>query len=235
MSMALSLSTSVKAQDGDIRDEQTTSTSSRGLETESSSTGAESLSSASTQSVISFLEKLRCPKSAAIGRDRKVRCSKLPPLGVRRSKARSHSDPKSVVPLQRAREFPDEMLNVSSGKLFCSACREELSLKVSVIKNHMKSAKHVASKKKCTLKECRERDIAESLIKHNESTHQEGESLPVDQQVYRVKVASTFLCAGVPISKVDQFRDILQENALRLTDCSHMANLIERRTRADQA
>ncbi len=179
-----------------------------------------------TVTATTFLEKLRCPNSAEIGRKRKVRCNQLPPSGTRRGKARSTHDPKSVVPLQRVGEFPNELLTVSAGRLFCSACREELSLKTSVIRYHLKSDKHQEGKKRRTKKECRERDIADALTKHNESTHQEGESLPIDQQVYRVKVASTFLRAAVPISKLDQFRDILQENALRLTDRSHMANLI---------
>lgn len=48
----------------------------------------------------------------------------------------------------------------------------------------------------------------------------------MDQQVYRVKVVSAFLRAGVPLNKVILFRDVLEENAFRLTDHSHMSNLI---------
>ena len=39
-----------------------------------------------------------------------------------------------------------------------------------------------------------------------------GEELPLAQQVYRVKVITTFLHAGVPINKLDLFRDLLEEN-----------------------
>ena len=81
-------------------------------------------------------------------------------------------------------------------------------------------------KEKRARKESVERDTADALIKHNESVHQEGESLPIGQQVYRVRVASTFLRAAVPISKIDLFREFLQENALPLADRSHIANLI---------
>ena len=55
---------------------------------------------------------------------------------------RSASDPKSVAPLQRVRQFPDELLTVSAGRFFCTACREELSLKTSVIRYHVNSDKH---------------------------------------------------------------------------------------------
>ena len=47
-----------------------------------------------------------------------------------------------------------------------------------------------------------------------------------EQQVYRVKVVSTFLKAGVPLNKIDCFRDLLEENALRLTDRRNMHDYI---------
>ena len=53
-----------------------------------------------------------------------------------------------------------------------------------------------------------------------------GESLPEEQQVYRVKVVSSFLKAGVPLSKMDSFRDLLEENAFRLTDRCNMQDYV---------
>ena len=76
------------------------------------------------------------------------------------------------------------------------------------------------------MKEACKRDIAETLKPHNTATHPEGETLQMDQQVYRIKVVSAFLKAGVPLNKVSHFRDILEESAFRLTDSSHMSNLI---------
>ena len=116
------------------------------------------------------------------------------------------------------REFDKEALTVSQGHLFCSACREQLSLKKSVIKYHIQSAKHASSKKRRERKEARERDIADSLTKYNKEFHPRGETLPQQQQVYRVKVVSAFLKAGVPLNKIECFRDFLEENAHRLTD-----------------
>ena len=68
----------------------------------------------------------------------------------------------------------------------------------------------------------REQDIADSLARHNSEVHLRGETLPMQQQVYRVKVVTAVLRAGIPLSKLDSFRDILEENAYRLTDCRHM-------------
>ena len=43
------------------------------------------------------------------------------------------STPKSVPPHDRVKAYPEEQLTVSNNKLFCTACREELSLKKSVL------------------------------------------------------------------------------------------------------
>ena len=75
-------------------------------------------------------------------------------------------------------------------------------------------------------KDARERDIAEALTKYIDAVHLEGESLLMEQQVYRVKVLKAFLKAGTPLNKLNCFRSILEENSFRLTDRSHMANLL---------
>ena len=76
------------------------------------------------------------------------------------------------------------------------------------------------------MKTAREQDIAEALAKHNSEVHLRGETLPVPQQVYRVKVVTALLRAGIPLSKLDRFRDLLGENAYCLTDRQHMFDLV---------
>ena len=56
--------------------------------------------------------------------------------------------------------------------------------------------------------------------------HPRGENLPEEQQIYCVKVVSTFLKVGVPLSKMDSFRDLLEENAFRLTDRCNMQDYV---------
>ena len=41
------------------------------------------------------------------------------------------------------------------------------------------------------------------------------------QQVHHVKVVFTFLKGGVSLNKIDQFRELLQDNAFHLTDRHH--------------
>ena len=52
------------------------------------------------------------------------------------------SEPQNVSPHDRVKQFPDDHLNMVSGKLFCSACRENLSLKKSIVTMHVQSTKH---------------------------------------------------------------------------------------------
>ena len=84
---------------------------------------------------------------------------------------------------------------MTNSRLFCKSYRENIS---SIISQHVKSTKHKQSKERLTKKEAREKHIADMLVQHNDATHQRGETLPHEQQVYRVtvKVVISFLKAG---------------------------------------
>ena len=122
------------------------------------------------------------------------------------------SNPKSVTPAQRVREFHNECFTVSSRTLFCDTCRQEVSLRRSIIKNHISSSKH--SKMKDSLKERKEKnaDIAKCLKLYDEEQHPSVECLPEEQRIYRIKVLSLFLKAGVPLNKIDSFREVFEEH-----------------------
>ena len=107
---------------------------------------------------------------------------------------------------------------MSNKKLFCLGCREEISVKKSVIELHIQSKKHVRGKEQLTLNEKRELDIAKALKKYDHEFHPSGETLPDSTRVYRVKVVTALLNAGVPLNKVDSFRDLLQEHVYALAD-----------------
>ena len=61
------------------------------------------------------------------------------------------------------------------------------------------------------MKEVRERDIVKLLKQSDEVNHPVGETLPMEKCIYRVRV----LRAAVPLSKLDSFRDLLEENRYR--------------------
>ena len=177
-------------------------------------------------SVPSLLAKLRAPKPSELARKRKVATNYRRGGKRRCTTSSSSSEPKSVTPQQRVRQFPNEELVVSNRRLFCRACREEISLKSSSVRNHVKSVKHIDGKKKLAGKEAREQDIADALKIHNSKEHLKGETLPQQQQVFRVKVVTAFLRAAVPLNKLESFRDLLEEGAYRLTDRRNMSDLV---------
>ena len=102
----------------------------------------ESHVSNSELTVKSLLTVLKAPKQSELTRKRKVAVN--PPTG--KCKCKKSQGSANVKPLQRINEFPDQNLIISSEKLFCSACREQLSLKKSIIKNHIRSAKDLDGK-----------------------------------------------------------------------------------------
>lgn len=177
-----------------------------------------------TSSPLSILEVLKSPVHTELTRKRKVDFNP-PPEGKRKARGEGSTEPKTISPRQRVTEFPDECLIVTGRerkRLFCNACREELSLRRNIVSNHVASKKHISSKEKLAFREKRERDIAKLL--QSEDTHNPvGQTLPMEQRVYRLKA---FLHAAVPISKLDTFRDLLEESSFRLTDRRHMTDLI---------
>ena len=69
---------------------------------------------------VSILETLKAPKASDLTRKCKVDCN--PPKGKRRAHGEGSSEPKTVSPRERVREFPEECLTVTGKgvrKLFC--------------------------------------------------------------------------------------------------------------------
>ena len=97
-------------------------------------------SDTSSSFVVSLLDRLKLPTAADIAQKRQTKTIDSPPLvGKRQCRGIAISDPKSIDPSKCVQGFPNELLKVSGGKLFCAACREELGLKRSTIHNHMRS------------------------------------------------------------------------------------------------
>ena len=55
----------------------------------------------------------------------------------------------------------------------------------------------------------------QSLTKYNVEVCGRGETLPEQQQVFRVKVVKACLQGSVPLSKIRHFRELLEENGYR--------------------
>ena len=61
------------------------------------------------------------------------------------------------------------------------ACREEVSVKTSVINNHIKSNKHKSSKLRLDKKRISDVEIVEALISYDKAENPKGETLPEEQ------------------------------------------------------
>ena len=65
-------------------------------------------------------------------------------------------------PCDRIEEFPGENLCLRGGELFCNGCKEILSSKKSILKNHLASKKHAVGKEK--LKVTKKRDHVRTCV-----------------------------------------------------------------------
>ena len=171
-----------------------------------------------------FLLSLRQSTSSDFARKRQG-LKNPPPVVKRRARRHGAFDPISVTPSQRVKEFPNESLTVSNKRLFCNACREEVGLKSTVVRNYVRSNKHEMGKNRLARKDAVERDIAQAF-RAAETEHSRGETLREDQRVYRVRVVHVFLRTATPLNKLSYFRCLLEENALRLANRRQLADLI---------
>ena len=87
-----------------------------------SASSSESPQSGNEQ-VVKFCQGFRAPERTKLTRKRAIRHTVTP--SSCKKKPSCTTDPKSVTPMQRVREFSKEELTQSAGKLFCNACREE--------------------------------------------------------------------------------------------------------------
>ena len=142
-----------------------------------------SISDSTDSCVSTLLSRLRQAPLAINNRKGKV-ARNLPSVRKRFKRPSQSNDPKRVAPEQRMKEFPDQNFVVSAGKLFCTACREEVALKKSIIQLHIKSEKHIRRKRKLVTNEKREQDIAKALGAYDKEEHPVGETLPIDQRIF---------------------------------------------------
>ena len=91
---------------------------------------------------------------------------------------------------------------------------------------HIKSQKHLKGKTRLAKKNERDTTIVEAL-KHFDSVHHPaGENLPESTHVYRVKVVTAMLKAGVALSKIDSLRDLLEEHGYSLSSSTQLVPFI---------
>ena len=172
----------------------------------------------------SLLQRLRASRPSELARKRVIKSN--PPIGRKRCRGRCDADPKSVTVTDRLKEYGGEGFVSSSSRLFCSSCREVVSLKKSVIELHVWLQKHKKGKERQEGQKMKDQSIIEALNAYDSSTHPVGETLPESVRVRRVKVVQGLLRAGIPLSKADSLRDLFEETSTTLTSSSNLRQLI---------
>ena len=102
-------------------------------------------------------------------------------------------------------------------------CREKVSVQRSTIICLIKNQKHVSGKERLLQKVKLERDLAEALCTYDDRYHPKGETLSMESRIFRVKIVTAFLKAGVAINKINCFWSILEESSYRLISWSHVS------------
>ena len=175
------------------------------------------------------LSQLRSRKPSDLARTRVVSSNNTKQNGRARGPGnapKKSGKMKSTYVETRIREFKEEPFRNSGNKLFCDACREEVSEKASVIKQHIQSKKHKSGVERLAKTKKRDVTVLEALKKYDEKVHPIGEMLSDNQRLFRIKTMKTFLKAGVPLQKLDDFRELLEEGGYRLTSVPNMRQLI---------
>ena len=149
-------------------------------------------------------------KSASISRKRSLqRTSFLKSENAEKSKRTRAAHGKSTVvdisPHQRVQETPGEHLAADAGKLVCTACHSELSLKLSIIRSHVQSTRHQNGKASLEKEGNRQQLVKQSFLSYQERNKKSltgcglTEAVPIDHCLQRIEVVRSLLAAGVPL------------------------------------
>ena len=149
------------------------------------------------------------------------------PAEQRQGVAGKHKRAETSVSLdQRVRQYPGQMLVVSAGSLYCSACKIVLQNIKSLVDAHVATAKHKAHVSKVTHRASADRELHSELITYYaEHPDERGSSTAPEVQAYRFLVVQAFLAAGIPLTKVEDLRGLLERYGHPLTAVSHLRQL----------
>ncbi|KAK3730067.1 hypothetical protein QZH41_009898 [Actinostola sp. cb2023] len=161
-----------------------------------------------SEAVRNALMQLKSPKASDLARSRVVSSNKTKQYSGRGDGVRGQRGPGNMPAKKsgkmktnfvetRIREFKDEPFRNSNNKLFCDACREEISEKASIIKCHVESQKHKSGVERLAKKKKKDITVLDAMKKYDQEVHPKGEMLSDSKRLFRIKVMKTFLKAGV--------------------------------------
>ena len=166
------------------------------------------------------------PQLAAMERDRAI--SQKRPAQERQGVAGKHKRSETDVSIQaRVKQYEGQMLVVSRGQLHCSACTVHVQNIKSTIDAHVGTAKHKANVEKAQQRAGQARDLHAELVSYYmEHPDEQGSSVAPEIAVYRFLVVQAFLAAGIPLSKVEDLRGLLERYGHPLTTVGNLRQLV---------
>ena len=149
-----------------------------------------------------------------------------PPIGAKKGKGKDTSSTRGLME-SRVREHSD-VLSIEAGSLFCKACREQLSAKLSAVNSHFSSTKHATAVAAAAKRTAAQAAADKTLVEHFEEHNAKGSTRAIEESRGRLRVVRTMMAAGIPLQKLNHtpFRQLLETNSVRLTSASHMRQLV---------
>lgn len=162
------------------------------------------------------------PDLAAHERKRAAKM-KLPEGPRGRMKAERITKESKVPVAQRLREFPNQGLIDSAGKLYCAPCKEIIPNLKNSIDDHVHRNKHTTNLSRYVEKGGDDGELKEVLTTHFRSNPDESGTLTsADTHLYRYRTVETFLFSGTPVERADDFRPLLERSGFSLTGSQHL-------------
>ena len=178
--------------------------------------------SPSNASVTSTTSAPAAPQLASMERDRVL--PKKRPAERRNAVCGEHKRSETSVSVAaRVRQYKGQMLVESAGVLYCSACKETIQNIKSTIDAHVGRQKHLKAVQDAIKRAGDVSDLRSELISYyREHPEEEGASVPPATSAYRFQVVQAFMQAGIPLSKIDDLRPLLEQHGPALTDSAKM-------------
>ena len=126
----------------------------------------------------------------------------------------------------RVKDYPKQHFAVVSGNLRCNAYSETLSLKKSSIDEHVKSSKHTNGDARIAKDKKQSQSIMDCVKRQDVREHPSGSILPVEFRLFRFKIVKCVISGGIPLSKVDILRPLLEKYIHRLTHSVSLREII---------
>ena len=149
-------------------------------------------------------------------RPRKILKLATPSKSVKPTESKKRSDPVSITPRQRLREFQslhdDGILDIVDSHLHCKPWGKQLSVKLTTIREHLQSKSHEPNVHNFVTTKATTKSMNDFISDRRFNDSEVGtRNLSLQTQHFRQDLAATAMELGIPFSKVasDTFRNFL--------------------------